>query len=82
MTYKDLMDMLERLCELSGFERQYYTTHALRIGEATDRSMRGEPIESIMKFVGWRSRKSAMIYIRPDNPDLVIFMSDPTWKRD
>ena len=81
MTYKDLMDMLETLSNLSGFERQYYTTHALRIGEATDRSMRGEPIESIMKFVGWLSRKSAMIYIRPDNSDLAKFEPDPTWKR-
>ena len=31
------------------------------------------PLPAIMKFMGWTSRKSAMKYIRPNNPDFVLF---------
>ena len=36
-------------------------------------NMRGESLEVTMKFVNWKSRKSAMVYIRPDNEDFVLF---------
>ena len=73
VTYNQLQKLLKILCTEIGIDPKYYPSHSLRIGEATDRSMRGEPIERIMKFIGWKHRKSAMIYIRPDNPDFIKF---------
>ena len=73
ITYNQWSKILQVLCRAIGIDPKYYTSHSLRIGEATDRSMRGESIERIMKFIGWKHRKSAMIYIRPDNPDFVKF---------
>ena len=73
VTYYRFKKVMKILCEAHGLEWQYYTPYCLRIGEATDRSMRGESIERIMKFVNWKSRKSAMTYIRPDNEDFVKF---------
>ena len=73
VTYNQWQKLLKILCNAIGIDPKYYPSHSLRIGEATDRSMRGEPIERIMKFIGWKHRKSAMIYIRPDNPDFVKF---------
>ena len=79
ITYTVLRKILHTLCDAVGIDWHYYPPHALRIGEATDQSQRGIPIERIMKFVTWRSRKSAMIYIRPDNEDFVKFGRDETW---
>ena len=73
MTYSILRQILRTLCEGVGVEWQYYTPHALRIGEATDRTLQGDPVARTMKFIGWRSEKSALIYIRPDNPDFAKF---------
>lgn len=73
VTYNILSKVLKILCDGVGIDWHYYTSHALRIGEATDQNMRGVPLEVTMKFVCWRSRKSAMIYIRPDNEDFVKF---------
>lgn len=73
VTYNVLSNVLRILCEAVGIDYHYYTSHALRIGEATDRSMRGETVETIMKFVQWKHRESAMIYIRPNNVDFVKF---------
>ena len=73
VTYTILHDILKELCGMVGLDWHYYTPHALRIGEATDQNMRGVPLEKTMKFVNWKSRKSAMIYIRPDNEDFVKF---------
>ena len=33
--------------------------------------LRGVSVEGIMKFMGWLSRRSAMIYIRPNNEDFI-----------
>ena len=73
VTYNVYRKILRVLCDAVGIDYRYYTPHALRIGEATDRSMRGDSIESIMKFVQWKTRESAMIYIRPNNVDFVKF---------
>ena len=73
VTYTVLRRVLKVLVESVGLDYRYYTPHALRIGEATDRNMRGEPLEVTMKFINWKSRKSAMVYIRPDNEDFVLF---------
>ena len=73
VTYRVLRDLLKNLCIAVGIDHRYYPSHSLRIGEATDRNMSGEPLEVTMKFVNWKSRRSAMIYIRPDNEDLVNF---------
>ena len=61
------------LCDAVDIDHRYYTPHAIRIGEATDRNISGEPIERTMKFVNWKSRESAMVYIRPDNEDFAKF---------
>ena len=73
VTYNIYRQILKVLCDAVGIDHHYYTPHALRIGEATDRSMRGDSIESIMKFIQWKTRESAMIYIRPNNVDFVKF---------
>ena len=73
VTYRKLRKILVLLCELVNLDWHYYTPHALRIGEATDRNIGGESLERTMKYIGWRSKRSAMIYIRPDNPDFVKF---------
>ena len=73
VTYQALRKILHSLCDAVGIDWHYYPPHSLRIGEATDQSMKGVPLEVIMKFIGWRSRKSAMIYIRPDNEDFAKF---------
>ena len=72
-TYSALHEILKILCDAVGIDWHYYTSHALRIGEATDQNRRGVPLEQTMKFVCWKNRKSAMIYIRPDNEDFVKF---------
>ena len=77
VTYYRLRQILKMLCELVDLEWQYYTPHALRIGEATDRNMGGESLERTMKYINWRTHRSALIYIRPDNPDFVKFEKDP-----
>ena len=76
VTYNVLRKILKTLCEAIGLDPRYYTPHSLRIGCATDMSMEGVPIEIIMKFINWKSRKSAMIYIRPDNEDFIRFQLD------
>ena len=73
ITYNALHEILKILCDAVGIDWHYYTSHALRIGEATDQNRRGVPLEKTMKFICWKSRKSAMIYIRPDNEDNVKF---------
>ena len=73
ITYNIWRKLLKALVEAIGLDSKYYPPHSLRIGEATDRNMRGEPIEQTMKFIKWKNRKSAMTYIRPDNEDFVRF---------
>ena len=73
VTYSILRKVLAYLCDYVGLDSRYYPPHSLRIGEATDRNMNGEPLEITMKFVNWKNRKSAMVYIRPDNEDFVLF---------
>ena len=55
VTYNVYRKILRVLCDAVGIDYRYYTPHTLRIGEATDRSMR-DSIESIMKFVQWKTR--------------------------
>ena len=74
--YKHLYGILRALCILFSLDAAYYTPHCLRIGRATDMHMDRIPLPRIMKFMGWTSRKSAMKYIRPDNPDFVFFGID------
>ena len=73
ISYYKLGKLMKLLCNSFNLNWHYYTPYCLRIGEATDRTLRGDPIEKTMKFVNWKSRKSAMVYIRPDNPDFVKF---------
>ena len=73
VSYYKLGKLMKTLCNAFNLDWHYYTPYCLRIGEATDRTMRGDPIEKTMKFVNWKSRKSAMVYIRPDNEDFVKF---------
>ena len=73
VTYRTLLRILKLLCELFGLEPCYYTSHALRFGQATDLHMSGMSIPRVMKWMGWESQKSAMKYIRPDNADFVKF---------
>ena len=73
VTYTVLRKILKLLCDAVGIDWHYYPPHSLRIGEATDQNMRGVPLEVTMKYINWRSRKSAMIYIRPDNEDFIKF---------
>ena len=73
VTYSILRGVLRALCNLFHLNYQFYTSHALRYGQATDLHRRGWSIPRIMKWMGWESRKSAMKYIRPDNEDFVKF---------
>ena len=73
VTYSVLRKILKILCNAVQIDHHYYPPHSLRIGEATDQSMRGRPIELIMKFIQWKTRETAMIYIRPDNVDFIKF---------
>ena len=73
VSYYDLKETLEKLCILFDLDPRHYTPHCLRIGCATDMHLLGHTLPEIMKFMGWTSRKSAMKYIRPNNPDFVYF---------
>ena len=73
VSYYRLRKILQVICTGFDLDWHYYTPYCLRIGEATDRTLRGEPLEKTMKFVNWKSKKSAMVYIRPDNEDFVKF---------
>ena len=73
VTYYHLRETLKNLAILFGLDHRYYTSHCLRIGRATELHMDGWSVPRIMKFMGWTSRKSAMKYIRPNNPDFVMF---------
>ena len=73
LTYSLLSKVLKELCVLVGLNPRFYTTHALRYGQATDLHFKRWTIPRIMKWMGWKSHKSAMRYIRPDNEDFVRF---------
>ena len=73
VTYFHLKETLASLAELFDLDKRYYTPHCLRIGRATELHLLGWSLPRIMKFMGWTSRKSAMKYIRPNNPDFVMF---------
>ena len=73
VTYGVFREILKVLCEGVSIDWHYYTPHALRIGEATDRTIIGDSVARTMKYIGWRTEKSALIYIRPDNPDFALF---------
>ena len=77
VTYSTLNKTLKALCNLVGLNPEHYTSHALRYGQATDLHFKNWTIPGIMKWMGWLSRKSAMRYIRPDNPDFVQFGFSP-----
>ena len=77
VTYSTLNKTLKALCNLFGLNAEHYTSHALRYGQATDLHFKNWTIPGIMKWMGWLSRKSAMRYIRPDNPDFVQFGFSP-----
>ena len=73
VTCSTLNKVLFELCLLFDLNPKYYTSHALRYGQATDLHFKRWTIPRIMKWMGWLSRRSAMKYIRPDNPDFVRF---------
>ena len=73
VTYKHLNVTMKLLSNLFSLNPRYYTPHCLRIGLATARHRQGWTLPAIMKEMGWTSRKSAMRYIRPNNPDFVYF---------
>ena len=73
VSYSTLYDVLHELCVLFDLDPSYYTSHALRYGQATDLHLKGWPIPRIMKWMGWLTQASAMKYIRPDNEDFVRF---------
>ena len=73
VSYYYLKQTLEKLCMLYDLDPKFYTPHALRIGLATYMHRKGYTLPAIMKRLGWTSRKSAMKYIRPNNPDFVKF---------
>ena len=73
LDYSIFSKMLKILCEEFDLDPRYYTSHALRIGEATDCHQKGMTLPQIMKKLNWTSRRTAMKYIRPENPDLDKF---------
>ena len=75
MGYKNISLVLSGVSKQFGLEPKYYTTHALRIGAATDAFLQGKSIEQIMIMFNWKSRKTARGYVRPNNPDFEKFLS-------
>ena len=73
VTYYYLKETMKLLCTLYDLNYKFYTPHCLRIGLATQFHRDGLTLPAIMKYMGWTSRKSAMRYIRPNNPDFVYF---------
>ena len=73
VSYYHLKETLRCLAELFDLDPKHYTPHCLRIGRATELHINGWSLPRIMKFMGWTSRKSAMKYIRPNNPVFVTF---------
>ena len=76
VTYYFLKETLKNLCMLYNLQPKYYTPHCLRIGIATHLHIKKITLPAIMKRLGWTSRRSAMKYIRPNNPDFVLFGID------
>ena len=72
LTYNAISCVLAILCQVFGLEVASYTTHSLRIGGATDAHMQGLTLPQIMIKFNWKSRKTAMRYIRP-NDDVEMF---------
>lgn len=71
-SYHEVSQVLTILAKGLGLDPQIYTSHALRIGGATDEHKQGKTLVQIQKQFNWKSKKSALRYIRPFNPDEAI----------
>ena len=71
--YDTISSVLKGYCTYFGLDPKYYTSHALRIGGATDLFEQGKTLQQIMIAFNWKSKRVAMGYIRVENPDLEKF---------
>ena len=73
LNYTQVSDVLTVLCTHFGLDRKFYTPHSLRIGAATDAYLQGLSLFTIMVKFNWKSKRTAMGYIRTGNEDLEKF---------
>ena len=74
-TYKYALSTIKEACSLVGIDPQYYGTHSCRIGGVSEFFLEGKRASWIRSFAYWKNIKSVLIYIKPNNPDLDLFVS-------
>ena len=72
--YKDMIRVLDVLCDEFFLDRRFYTPYCLRVGAACEDWWNNAPKSAIMTKYGWQSQSSCDRYLRETNVDLVRFL--------
>ena len=75
MYYRAMLAIVKSLIKKSGLDPKNYGTHSCRSGGTTELFMIGKQAIWIQNFGWWNNIGSVMIYIKPNNPDLLNFVS-------
>ena len=75
MYYRAMLKIVKDLVEKIGCDPSNYGTHSARSGGTTEQFLIGKEAVWIQNFGWWNNIGSVLIYIRPNNPDLLKFVS-------
>ena len=75
MYYKAMLAIVKKLIKKIGLNPKNYGTHSCRSGGTTELFLMGKQAIWIQNFGWWNNIGSVMIYIRPNNPDLLQFVN-------
>ena len=75
MHYRAMLSIVKSLIKRIGLNPKNYGTHSCRSGGTTELFLMGKQAIWIQNFGWWNNIGSVMIYIRPNNPDLLKFVN-------
>ena len=75
MYYRAMLAIVKSLIKKIGLNPKNYGTHSCRSGGTTELFLIGKQAIWIQNFGWWNNIGSVMIYIKPNNPDLLKFVS-------
>ena len=75
MYYRAMLTIVKNLIKKIGLDPKNYGTHSCRSGGTTELFLMGKQAIWIQNFGWWNNIGSVMIYIRPNNPDLLKFVN-------
>ena len=75
MYYRAMLAIVKSLIKKIGLDPKNYGTHSCRSGGTTELFLIGKQAIWIQNFGWWNNIGSVMIYIKPNNPDLLKFVS-------